>query len=430
MKKIILISIISLILIILSTVIYVRMSLPGTSQLNLFLKNNFPKNLYVMLRFLKDTDKNVKRNLNDYNVQFLPQTQFQNLKFTKIKIKALEKSNQGYLEKYKRKQYSFFLSRYNNFLFIGTANGQILYTEINKLKNNKNNFKSLSHNLNFDNLSFREMIIDNGNIYVSVAFKKNENCLVLQVYKSKILLNKKLNFTNIFSDSECVLIMAGGRMQPWAKDDKRKILLSTSADVLRNEDESDSKPQDDNSIYGKILVIDENNKNYEIYSKGHRNTLGLYANVNENIILNTENGPKGGDEINLILQGKNYGWDIASYGKRYKKKIKNVADYKLSHKDHGFEEPIYAFVPSIGITEIIKIPNNFSKYWQDNFLIGSMNSKHLFRVKFDEKFSKILFLEKIFIEERIRDLFYLNNTKQILLALEDSGSIGILEVEE
>ena len=180
---------------------------------------------------------------------------------------------------------------------------------------------------------------------------------------------------------------------------------------------------------GKFYFIDENSGDYEIFSKGHRNSLGLYANINENIILNTENGPKGGDEINLILQEKNYGWDIASYGKRYKSN-KNTVDYKLSHEDSGFEEPIFSFVPSIGITEIIKIPNNFAKPWQDNFLIASLYSNHLFRVKFDKKYSKILFAEKIYIGERIRDLFYLENNKQILLALEDTGSIGILEIEK
>ena len=273
------------------------------------------------------------------------------------------------------------------------------------------------------------MIIDDGNIYVTVVFKKEEKCNVLKIYKSKIAFNEKLNFKNFFSNSECVSTMAGGRMQAWMKDNEKKILLSTSADILINDDKDDSKPQDDNSIYGKILLIDENSGNYEIFSKGHRNSLGLYANINENIILNTENGPKGGDEINLILQGKNYGWDIASYGKRYKNN-KNTVDYKLSHEDSGFEEPIFSFVPSIGITEIIKIPNSFSEPWQDNFLIASLHSNHLFRVKFDKKYSKILFVEKIYIGERIRDLFYLENNKQILLALEDTGSIGILEIEK
>ena len=172
MKKKIIILISLLILIFLSVIVYFRMSLPGTNNLNLLLKNNLPKNLYVVLRFFKDTDKNVKRNLNDYNINFLPQTEFLDLKFKKIKIDALKKSEQGYLEKYRRKQYSFFISGHNNFLFIGTANGKILYVKINKLNGINNNFKIFPHNLKFDDLSFREMIIDDGNIYVSVALKK------------------------------------------------------------------------------------------------------------------------------------------------------------------------------------------------------------------------------------------------------------------
>jgi len=220
----------------------------------------------------------------------------------------------------------------------------------------------------------------------------------------------------------------GGRMQIWEHQGKKSILLSTSADGLKNVDESDSKPQDNNSIYGKILVINIKNGDYEIFSKGHRNTLGLYANIQENIILNTENGPKGGDEINSIFFGKNYGWDIASYGTKYKESLRNQ-DYQLSHEDNGFEEPIFSFVPSIGITEIIKIENDFSKNWLNNYLIGSMNSRHVYRIKFDNNFIKALFVEKIFIGERIRDLIYLADEKKILLAMEETGTIGILTVK-
>ena len=154
MKKIIVILISFLILIFLSVIVYVRMSLPGTNNLNLLLKNNLPKNLYVILRFFKDTDKNVKRNLNDYNVNFLPKTEFLDLKFTKIKINALKKSKSGYLEnhlyKFTRKQYSFFIAKHKNFLFLGTADGKIYYAEINKLDNN--NFKILHHNLEDDKI--------------------------------------------------------------------------------------------------------------------------------------------------------------------------------------------------------------------------------------------------------------------------------------
>ena len=68
--------------------------------------------------------------------------------------------------------------------------------------------------------------------------------------------------------------------------------------------ENDPRPQDDNSIYGKVLIIDEETGNFEIFSKGHRNSIGLYANLDDNVILNTENGPKGGDEINFVQRVK------------------------------------------------------------------------------------------------------------------------------
>ena len=62
-----------------------------------------------------------------------------------------------------------------------------------------------------------------------------------------------------------------------------------------------------------------------------------------------------------------------------------------------------------------------------NFLIGSLNKKTLYRVKFDEQFNKIIYIEEIFIGDRIRDILYLDNEKIILLSLEMSGSIGTIK---
>ena len=130
--------------------------------------------------------------------------------------------------------------------------------------------------------------------------------------------------------------------------------------------------------------------------------------VHEDIILETEHGPKGGDEINKIEVGKNYGFPNVSIGDIYSFPDKSRPDFlfKKNHSKNGFEEPIFTFVPSIGIQQIINIPNNFSKYWQDNFLITSLNGRSLYRVQFSNKFNKIIFTEKIYIGERIRDIVY------------------------
>lgn len=397
-------------------------------NLNDFLKRNLPDNLYVITRLIFNNKINTQRNLNDYNISFLPITEVQNLKFTKIRVNELEKEKAGYLAAYKKKRYSFHFANYEDYIFLANANGNIIYVKIDELNNSKPNFQILNHNLKDKEISIRDILIDDKKIYISVGMQGKNNCRGSQIFVANIDMKKKIEFENLFSNSECISNLEAGKMQIWESNGDRSILLSTYADGLKSGDESDPKPQNDKSIYGKILLINIKNGDYKVFSKGHRNTLGLYANIDENIILNTENGPRGGDEINSILFGKNYGWDIASYGTKYDKSL-SVQNYKLSHEDNNFEEPIYSFVPSIGISEIIKIENNFSQNWLNNFLIGSLNSRHLYRVKFDNNFLKAIFVEKIYIGERIRDLIYLSKEKKILLALEETGNIGILEVK-
>jgi glucose/arabinose dehydrogenase len=168
-----------------------------------------------------------------------------------------------------------------------------------------------------------------------------------------------------------------------------------------------------------------------MFSKGHRNPQGLLSTGK--VILSTEHGPYGGDEINKIEYGKNYGYPKSSYGDSYNfEKILNSRseyNFKKSHADYLFEEPIFSFVPSIGISEIIKVPNNFSKYWQNNFLVSSLNGRTLYRVEFNETYSKIKYLEPIRLGERIRDIKYIPKLNAFVLALEDTGSISFMRVK-
>ena len=145
----------------------------------------------------------------------------------------------------------------------------------------------------------------------------------------------------------------------------------------------------------------------------------------KNIILSTEHGPRGGDELNRIYHNKNYGWPIASYGNSYKDK--NLT-YKKSHHKHSFEEPLLVFLPSIGISELIFLPNKFDDKWHDNILVSSLNGRSIYRIKFvSSKFEKVLYNEKIYIGERIRDIKYIDKYNLIILALERTGSLGILK---
>ena len=142
--------------------------------------------------------------------------------------------------------------------------------------------------------------------------------------------------------------------------------------------------------------------------------------------MQTEHGPRGGDEINKIIFNKNYGWPVASYGEKYGLGYTNEPYYQKNHSANNFEEPIFSFVPSIGISEIIKLPNSFSNHFKNNFLLSSLNKRHLYRVKFDQTFNKVLFYEKIFIGERVRDLKYVKKLNLFIMAFEENGEIGLL----
>ena len=102
--------------------------------------------------------------------------------------------------------------------------------------------------------------------------------------------------------------------------DEDNLLLSTGEFRYRK------KAQDLSSIFGKIININLDNGEYNIVSMGHRNPQGLFVDQNK-IVLSTEHGPWGGDEINLIPFEKiynneilNFGWPISSYGEHYAKK--------------------------------------------------------------------------------------------------------------
>ena len=256
---------------------------------------------------------------------------------------------------------------------------------------------------------------------MSFEFSSLKNkCKYFSVQKAKIN-QEKLFFESFFSPEACNKNNNGGRIAYGKVNGKNGIILSTAAT-----EGEEFEAQNDNSYLGKIIFFSDEDKNPQIISKGHRNPQGLYADGE--LILLTEHGPYGGDEINKIVPNKNYGWPISSYGETYDFKIgQSEFNYFKSHNKKNFEEPVFSFVPSIGISEIIKIPNNFSRYWNDNFFVTSLNGSSLFRIKFDLNFEKVIFSEKIILLSRIRDIIYIKEINSFALAMEDYGEIWLLK---
>jgi len=162
---------------------------------------------------------------------------------------------------------------------------------------------------------------------------------------------------------------------------------------------------------------------------GHRNPQGLTYIKESDIIINTEHGPKGGDEINFNFQNTNqipnFGWDISSYGTEYD----GTDPYKKSHKDYGFIEPFKYYVPSIGISQLIYMSNEFNSENKKYLYISSLRATSIYTININEKFNKIINEDKIyFSQRRIRDIEYDYENNVLLIIFEHIPSLGVLKL--
>jgi cytochrome c2 len=172
-----------------------------------------------------------------------------------------------------------------------------------------------------------------------------------------------------------------------------------------------SNAQNPQSTLGKIIKINLAYKKSEIFSMGHRNPQGLVS-FSDNELMEVEHGPQGGDEINLIIKGGNYGWPDASFGTDYGKY--SATFESLNRPLIKGILPIFSYVPSIGISSITFV-DGFHKKWNGDFLIGSLKAQSIFHIKYE--FGRVIYSEPIWIGSRIRDLIVFNG--KIYLLTED-----------
>lgn len=116
-----------------------------------------------------------------------------------------------------------------------------------------------------------------------------------------------------------------------------------------------------------------------IYSYGHRNPQGLCFNPENGELWETEHGPRGGDEINIIKPGLNYGWPVVSYGINYDGTVLTPITEK-----EGLEPPIFYWTPSIAPCGMTFVTSDRYKDWKNNLLVGSLSFRYLERVVIKE----------------------------------------------
>jgi aldose sugar dehydrogenase len=191
--------------------------------------------------------------------------------------------------------------------------------------------------------------------------------------------------------------------------------------------------QDNSTSLGKILLITKSgqavtdplmlpkpNDRPEIFSSGHRNPLGIAVHPTTGELWEAEMGPKGGDEINIIRRGINYGWPVITYGIEYSGKTIGEG---LTKKD-GYEQPVYYWDPVISPGGIAFYTSNNIPEWNNNLFVASLSGKHIIRLVLDG--NKITGEERLLVAEnqRFRDVSMGKDGK--LYAITDEGRMYCL----
>ena len=139
----------------------------------------------------------------------------------------------------------------------------------------------------------------------------------------------------------------------------------------------------------------------EIWSYGHRNPQGLVYDFKSNKLWEIEHGPRGGDEINLIKPGHNYGWPVISYGKEY---WGPLAVGEGTHRK-GMEQPSKVYIPSIAPGSLLMYSSTVLPKWKDNLFSGALKLRHINRIVLNDS-GKVIKEERLLesLDERVRAL--------------------------
>jgi aldose sugar dehydrogenase len=209
-----------------------------------------------------------------------------------------------------------------------------------------------------------------------------------------------------------------------------------------NPDPQKMPPQDPMSLAGKTLRLKDDGtvppdnpfarkSGYrpEIYTLGHRNILGLAMNPQTGAIWSVENGPNGGDEVNELMPGLNYGWPIIGAGRFYLGPRVSVDPYR-----ENMEPPVAFWVPAIAPSGLTFYTGDKFPQWKNNLFVGGMRqgevprSGHLERFDFNEKWEE-LHREGLLrdLQQRIRDVRQGPDGNLYLLTAENDGAMMRIE---
>jgi glucose/arabinose dehydrogenase len=201
-------------------------------------------------------------------------------------------------------------------------------------------------------------------------------------------------------------------------------------------------PQDPNGLSGKVLRLKDDGTipsdnpfvgrpghRPEIYTMGHRNSLGLAVHPGTGEVWQNENGPNGGDEINILKPGANYGWPLVSLGRTYPGPWQSTQFWR-----EGFEWPVVYWTPSIAVSGMTFYTGDRLPKWKGDVFVGALRegeipgTGHLERILFNEQMEELR-RESLLqpLRQRIRDVRQGPDGLLYLLTDEDNGAVLRIE---
>jgi glucose/arabinose dehydrogenase len=177
-----------------------------------------------------------------------------------------------------------------------------------------------------------------------------------------------------FDGKGYVFITVGDRMAPPSGD-----LPSHPAQDLTNHQGTINRIHEDGKVPTDNPFVGREGAKPEIYSYGHRNMQALMVHPVTGDVWATEHGPQGGDELNLIKPGANYGWPVIGFGVNYRS---GAAIHSGTHRE-GMEQPMHVWVPSIGVSGIAHYTGDKFPGWKGSVFVGGLVGEQLVRLTLD-----------------------------------------------
>lgn len=235
-------------------------------------------------------------------------------------------------------------------------------------------------------------------VYFSYAAADPDNPNKANTEVARALLDLK---KNALRDLDVVF-----RAEPKVKGNNHwgsRLLLTDDGNLfvtLGERFEYRDQAQNPGNDLGTIVQITDEDTFAKVYTYGHRNVQGIAINPETGEIWAHEHGPKGGDEVNIIKKGLNYGWPKVSYGTKYSGQTISATGRHAPK----YEGPILYWTPSIAPSGMMFYTGDEFPEWKNDLFVGALAGKHLRRVKFDGTF--VIEQEELLedLDERIRDV--------------------------